>query len=144
MPDTYSSLSFHLVFSTKNRLPLLTTSIRLDLFGYLGGIVKGIGGTVIAIGGMPDHVHLVIRLPARVAVADAVRSIKANSAKWMNLQIRTSKFGWQSGYGAFSVSQSALSSVVEYVTTQERHHRKRTFEDEFAVLLAKHGLGDSD
>ncbi len=140
MSDTFSSLSFHLVFSTKNRLPLLTNSVRPDLYAYLGGIVKKNGGEIITVGGMPDHAHLVVRLPTSLAVADAVRIVKSNSSKWMNERFTNSKFGWQRGYGAFSVSQSALPAVVEYVRNQEGHHAGRSFEDEFAVLLAKHGI----
>lgn len=144
MSDTFSNLTFHLVFSTENRRPLLRTSVRADLFYYLAGIVKGIGGRVIAVGGMPDHAHLLISLPARVAVADAVRAIKANSSKWMNETVIDSKFGWQAGYGAFSVSQSALPAVTEYVRHQERHHRRRSFGDEIAILMARHEIGNEN
>lgn len=141
MSDAFSNLSFHLVFSTTNRLPLLKASIRGDLFFYIAGIVKGIGGTVIAVGGMPNHAHLLIRLPAKMAVADAVRLVKGNSSKWMNEKVTDSKFGWQAGYGAFSVSQSALPVVIEYVRHQEQHHRRRSFADEIAILMARHEIG---
>jgi REP element-mobilizing transposase RayT len=140
MSDTFSSLSYHLVFSTKERLPLLTRRIRSDVFFYIGGIVRGIGGVALAVGGMPDHVHLVVALPTSVAVADAVRTVKANSSKWINEQQATSRFGWQAGYGAFSVSQSLVPVVVQYAENQALHHRRRTFSEEFAALMKRHGV----
>ena len=91
---------------------------------------------------MPDHAHLVIRMPARLAVADTVRMVKANSTKWMNETVKTSKFAWQRGYGAFSVSQSALPVVLEYVRSQKRHHHKRSFDEELAILLTRHEIAD--
>ena len=140
MSGTFSNLSVHVVFSTKDRLPLMTTPIRDTLFPYMGGIVNGLGGTILTGGGMPDHVHLVARLPTTVSVADVARTVKANSSKWMNEKFTTMKFGWQRGYGAFSVSQSALPAVVNYVRNQERHHRRRTFREELTILLTKHGI----
>ena len=140
MSDTFSNLSIHVVFSTKDRIPVMTKNVRKHLFPYLGGIVRGLGGTVIAIGGMPDHAHLVARLPTNMCVADFVRRIKANSSKWMNERAANAKFGWQHGYGAFSISQSVVSSVAQYVRNQERHHRLRSFEDELKMLLTRHGI----
>ena len=140
MSGTFSNLSVHLVFSTKDRLPLMTMPIRDELFPYIGGIVRGLGGTIITVGGMPDHVHLVARLPTTVSVADVARIVKANSSKRMNEKFTTMKFGWQRGYGAFSVSHSALPAVVNYVRDQERHHRHRSFREELMVLLAKNGI----
>ena len=140
MAGTFSNLTVHLVFSTKERLPLMTMPIRDKLFPYMGGIVKGLGGTIITVGGMPDHVHLVARLPTIVVVADVARTVKANSSKWMNEKFTTIKFGWQRGYGAFSVSHSALPAVVNYVRNQERHHRRRSFKEELMVLLTKNGI----
>jgi REP element-mobilizing transposase RayT len=137
---TFSSLSVHVVFSTKSRLQLLKRPVREGLFPYIGGVVKGMGGVIIAVGGMPDHVHVVARLPTNTSVADAVRTVKSNSSKWMNEQATEMKFGWQRGYGAFSVSQSALPAVVRYVQNQERHHRHRSFKEELRELLAKHQI----
>ena len=140
MSDTYSNLSVHLVFSTKDRMPLLTRDVRDHVFPYIGGIVKRQGGTIIAVGGMPDHVHIVVRLPANVCVADFVRVVKSNSSKKTNEHVTGMKFGWQRGYGAFSVSQSALSAVVQYIRNQDQHHRHRSFQDELKILLTKHGI----
>ena len=140
MSDTYANLSVHLVFSTKDRMPLMTRDVREHVFPYIGGIVKRQGGTTIAIGGMPDQVHLVARLPANVCVADFVRVVKSNSSKNTNEHDKCMKFGWQRGYGAFSVSQSALSAVIQYVRNQEQHHRHRSYRDELKILLSKHGI----
>jgi REP element-mobilizing transposase RayT len=140
MSDAFSNLSIHLVFSTKDRIPLMTVGVRNQLFPYIGGIVKGFGGTIIAVGGMPDHVHVLARVPPKSCVSDVVRTIKANSSKKMNEKATAMKFGWQRGYGAFSVSQSAVSSVAQYVRDQERHHRHRSFEEELKMLLTRHGI----
>jgi len=140
MSDTFSNLSVHVVFSTKDRIPLMTRRVRKRIFPYIGGVIKGLGGTVIAIGGMPDHAHLVSRLPTNMCVADFVRKVKSNSSKWMKERETNVKFGWQCGYGAFSVSQSVVSSVAQYVRNQERHHRLRSFEDELKMLLTRHGI----
>ena len=140
MSDTFSNLSVHVVFSTKDRSPLMTRRVRKHVFSYIGGVIKGLGGTVIAIGGMPDHAHLVARLPTNMCVADFVRKVKANSSNWMNESATDRKFGWQRGYGAFSISQSVVSSVAQYVRNQERHHRLRSFEDELKMLLTRHGI----
>ena len=141
MSDTFSNLSVHVVFSTKDRIPLITRRVRKRVFPYIGGVIKGLGGTVIAIGGMPDHAHFVARLPTNMCVADFVRKIKANSSKWMNERATDMKFGWQRGYGAFSISESVVSSVAQYVRNQERHHRSRSFEEELMMLLTRHGIG---
>ena len=140
MAGTFSNLTVHLVFSTKGRLPLMTTPVRAKLFPYMGGVVKGLAGTIITVGGMPDHVHLVARLPTTLSVADVVRTVKTNSSKWMNGRETAMKFGWQRGYGAFSVSQSALPAVVNYVRNQEQHHRCRSFKEELMALLTKNGI----
>ena len=140
MAGTFSNLTVHVVFSTKDRLPLMTIPIRDKLFPYMGGIVRGLGGTIITVGGMPDHIHLVARLVTTVSVADVARTVKANSSKWMNEKFTTMKFGWQRGYGAFSISHSALPAVVNYVRNQERHHRHRSFREELMDLLAKNGI----
>jgi REP element-mobilizing transposase RayT len=115
-------------------------AVREMLFPYIGGIIKGLGGTVMTVGGMPDHVHIVARLPTNVSVADAVRTVKSNSSRWMNERSGDMKFGWQRGYSAFSVSQSAVPIVARYVQNQERHHRRRSFRQELRILLAKHDL----
>lgn len=135
---SFTNLAYHIVFGTKERRPCITT-IKDDLHAYLGGAIRGERGIPIAVGGVADHVHLLVKLPASVAVADVVRVIKANSSKWAGE--RDSHWcGWQSGYAAFSVSQSNVEAVAEYVRGQEEHHRRRTFEEEFVALLERHGI----
>src|SRR5215471_16573691 len=120
MPSSYTNLLYHLVFSTKERRPLITPELSADLYPYLGGIVRQEGGMLLEVGGMPDHVHLVARFRADLAVADMMRVIKANSSKWVNERAsRAVDFAWQTGYGAFTVSGSQLPVVRRYVQRQE-------------------------
>jgi REP element-mobilizing transposase RayT len=138
MPGTFSNLTYHVVFSTANRLPLIAKHTAEPLHAYLGGVVKGIDGVPLAIGGMPDHVHLIVGIPTKLAIADVVRAVKSSSSKWMNENNPAEKFGWQRGYGAFTVSQSLVFRVVEYVARQREHHQTKSFTDEFAMLLQRH------
>ena len=141
MPQTYTQLHFHLVFSTKNRKPWITSEIESRLWEYMGGIVKGLKGIPIQIGGMPDHVHLLVTLRQQPALADVLREIKAGSSGWIHDTFpELSEFAWQVGYGAFSVSHSGVPAVKDYIVDQPRHHKKLTFKDEFRFLLTKHGI----
>ena len=141
MAGTYTKLVYHIIFSTKDREPLVTPKLRETLYPYIGGIIRGQDSTLQAIGGMPDHIHLVARLKADISVSEIVRLVKANSSKWVNEQTDCAgRFAWQSGYGAFSVSLSQLAAVCEYVQNQEAHHRKRTFQDEYQEFLKRHDV----
>jgi len=140
MPGTFSNIVVHVVFSTKDRRPLITGTTGEMLFSYMGGVVKGVGGSIITIGGMPDHVHLLTRVPTNLTVADAVRTVKANSSKWINERFSNTKFGWQRGYGAFSVSHSDMPRVIDYIRNQYRHHRVRSFKEELELLLTRHEI----
>ena len=141
MSSTLTNLLYHIVFSTKNREPIITKPIRADLFKYIGGIIRAEGGTLLEIGGMSDHIHLVVRFKAEPSVATMVKIIKSKSSKWLNDQPkRPGRFEWQRGYAAFTVSVSQLESVRTYVRNQEQHHRRKTFQDEFRLLLEKHGV----
>jgi putative transposase len=141
MPSSYTNLLYHLIFATKDRRPLITPSLRAELYPYIGGIIQHERGVLLEIGGMPDHVHLVARFRADVSVADMLRLIKSNSSKWANeRRDLTSGFAWQPGYGAFSVSESQLPEVRQYVQRQEEHHRQITFQEEFVAFLKKHGI----
>jgi putative transposase len=140
MGQTFSRLLFHIVFSTKNRMPYLRP-LRDDLFPYMGGIIRGIGGTALNVNGPNDHVHILVFLPANVCVAEAVRVVKANSSRWVHETRRERHaFAWQAGYSAFSVSESNLADVSKYIGGQEEHHRKRSFQEELIILLKKHNL----
>jgi putative transposase len=130
MSHRFTALFTHLVFSTKDRFPHLDTDLRGECFAYLGGILENIGARRIAIGGVSDHVHLLIDLPVTRPIAEVVRAVKANSSKWIHEKWpRRSKFAWQKGYAAFSVSRSSVDRVVRYIQNQERHHRRMTYQD---------------
>jgi len=138
---TYTKLYYHLVFSTKHRAELITSAIEEELYNYLGGIVRSVGGVCVEIGGMPDHVHILAILPPKVALSDALREIKAGSSKWINeTKAGPTKFAWQDGYAAFTVSRSQLDSAARYVRDQKLHHTQRDFKSEFLELLEKHGV----
>lgn len=141
MAGTFTNLLYHFVYSTKNRTGLILPEIQGDLHAYLGGIIRGEGGTALEIGGVADHVHLLVKLPATIAVSDVLRVIKANSSKWMNENSgRIRKFAWQDGYAAFTVSESQSPSVKRYIRNQEAHHRKVDFKQELLALLVKNRI----
>ena len=145
MASTFTHLVYHVVFSTKHRDPLITATLRDELYKYIGGIIRGEGGKLLEIGGVTDHVHIVAKSKADVSVARLLRLIKANSSKWANERPkRNGRFGWQTGYAAFSISESQISKVRAYVRNQERHHRRLSFKDELVVLLRKHGIDYDD
>ena len=126
MPHSHTVNVVHIVFSTKERLKLLRPEFAPRLRSYLAGICKNLELHVYAVGGMSDHVHLLVRLPATLSLAEAANALKSNSSKWANEQGH--KFAWQKGYAAFSVSASLIATVVQYIQTQETHHRKMTFD----------------
>jgi putative transposase len=142
MPDTYTKVRYHLVFSTKNRAPLITEEVREELYAYLGGILRGNGGILSVVGGMPDHVHLLAGWEASTSLSKMMQLIKANSSKWMNERpgMTRGSFAWQTGYGAFSVSASKEPDVRRYILSQEEHHRTVSFREEFVLLLRRHGV----
>ena len=140
MASTLTNLLYHLVFSTKGRLPLIGDEIQQPLYDYMGGIIRNQGGKAIEIGGMPDHVHCLARLPARKPVSDILRALRSDSSGWVNRERSSNRFAWQTGYGAFTVSQSQVGKVRNYIQTQEEHHRGKSFEMEFLPLLKKRGI----
>jgi putative transposase len=135
---SYSQNHLHVVFSTKERQKLIAPQMQPKLWSYMGGIARNHGFLVLANGGIEDHVHLLIQLPPALALAKAISLLKANSSTWM--KEHGIRFGWQEGYGAFSVSASNLAAVERYIQNQPAHHRKITFEQEFLTLLRKHGI----
>ncbi len=139
MSHTYTNLLTHVVFSTKERLPLITNEIKPELFAYIGGLIKELKGKPIIINGIIDHIHLLVSLPLTVDVSEAMRFIKANSSKWVSQKFGK-PFEWQKGYGAFSISRSNVDAVVKYIQNQEQHHRKFDFRTEFVELLYKSGV----
>jgi putative transposase len=135
MAHTYSSNFIHCIFSTKDRKPLIPAQRMSDLFAYLGGIARGEGFSLIAAGGTANHLHLLITLTPKLALATAVQKLKGSSSRWMGPE-----FCWQEGYGAFSVSASQVPAVRRYIQGQEMHHRKQPFEEEFTTLLRSCGI----
>ena len=141
MSHTYSNLLTHAIFSTHERAPSIVDAVRDDLYAYLGGIVRELRGTALTIGGTRDHVHILLKLPCDLAVADCLRVVKTNSSRWVHEKWpERQSFAWQIGYGAFSVSESGHLRVVEYIRRQEEHHRKMSFQEEFVLLLRKQGV----
>ena len=142
MPDTYTQLRYHLVVSTKHRMPLITAAVRDDLYDYMGGLLRANGGLLLVAGGMPDHVHLLAGWGTTVSVAEMMKDVKGISSRWMNERSDRppGRFAWQEGYGAFSVSASQVAAVRKYILNQEEHHKKVSFREEYMNLLKKHGI----
>ena len=138
---TYSNLVNHAVFSTKGRMPLINEIIEDELYRYITGIIQGEGVQLFKIGGTQNHIHIAMKLKPRHYIPDLMKRIKANSSKWVNDQHKIEgRFSWQVGYGIFSISESQLAHVVSYVENQKSHHCRQTFEEEFVLLLEKHGI----
>ena len=141
MPHSYVSNFVHYVFSTRERFPFIDQELESRLWPYIGGIARENGMKALAVGGMTDHVHALLSLPATLSVAKAIQLIKGGSSKWVHDQWpRPRKFAWQDGYGAFSVGASQVKSVIHYIDEQKEHHRKRTFEEEFLEFLEKYSV----
>ena len=140
MSHTYSNLLVHVIFSTHERHPFIASEIQPDLFAYIGGIVRGLRGKALAVGGTTDHLHVLMRLPQDASVADVVRTVKANSSRWIHEKWPKQTFSWQTGYAAFSVSESSVSDVTRYILEQPKHHQRRSFQEEFLTFLKKNGI----
>jgi REP element-mobilizing transposase RayT len=141
MSHSFTNLLYHLVFSTKERRPWLEGEMRPRVFAYLGGLIRAERGIALCINGMPDHVHLLVKLKQDKAVADVLRTLKAKSSGWIHKTFPGLRcFAWQTGYGAFSVSQSQVEKVRTYIQNQEEHHRHKPFQKEFIALLKAHGM----
>jgi len=141
MAHTYVRNRIHISFSTKGRRQHIPPQVQPELWNFIGKVAADRGVEVLAVGGIEDHVHIVIDLPPTLALAKAVQTIKAVSSKWMRDKNHKA-FTWQDGYGAVSVGQSQLPTVLNYVRHQPEHHQKHTFDSEFVSLLAKHGIRD--
>ena len=141
MASTYISLNVHYVFSTKNRAPLLAGPVKERLWAFMGGIARENGMKALAIGGMNDHVHLLVSLPATLSTAKAMQLIKGGASIWLNERFPgLQPFAWQKGYGAFSVGVSQLDATMAYIKNQEEHHRGKSFQQEYLAFLKKHGI----
>jgi putative transposase len=140
MAHTLTNLLFHVIFGTKGREPSIDSDVRGSLHAYVGGIVRESNGIAIVVNGTADHLHALIKLPPTLCISDAMRLVKTNSSKWMHEQKRRTKFGWQAGYAAFTVSESGVAAVRSYIEQQEEHHRKRTFSEEYIEFLEKNHI----
>ena len=141
MPQSFTCLHDHLIFSTKNRVPAITADLQPRLYEYLGGILRAEKCLLLAAGGMPDHVRLLCALHKELAVAPALRLLKANSSKWIHETFPQHRaFAWQAGYGAFAVSYSHFDRVKRYIARQAQHHRRTTFQEEFVAFLQRHHI----
>lgn len=138
MARTYTTVLAHIIFSTKHRQPLINDEIKPDLYAYIGGVVREHGGILYGIGGVSDHVHLLVNVSGAIGIVELVGKVKTASTRWMKNQ--GAMFEWQNGYGAFSVSVSNKEIVLRYIANQEAHHRKETFEAEYVKFLTKHGI----
>jgi putative transposase len=141
MPQSLSRVILHIIFSTKNREPWIDPAIRPRMHAYLAAICRDLGAQAFRVDGAADHVHIVTTLPRTLSQAQMVEQAKKTSSKWIKaLEPRSRGFFWQRGYGAFSVSVSQLDTVLQYLHTQEEHHRTRTFQEEYHELLCRHGI----
>lgn len=138
MSHTCGNILLHFIFSTHGRRPLMGPEFRNDLFAYLGGIVREMGGAALIVGGTADHVHMLVRVRPSQSAAEIARTVKTNSSRW--IRERCPDFAWQTGYGVFSVSESSVPTVTKYIATQEEHHSRRSFQDEFRTFLRKNGI----
>jgi len=145
MADTYVQAYFHLVFAVKNRDALIRKSWKEELEKYITGIVQNNKHKLIAIGSMPDHIHIFIGYNLNQTIPDLVETIKTSTDHWIReRRFTTFKFNWQKGYGAFTHSHSQIDSVVRYVLNQEAHHRKKSFREEYLEMLRKFEIAYKD
>jgi len=141
MANTYTSLHYHFTFSTKNRHPWIVAEIEERVWAYLGGILKKNKLKPIKIGGIDDHLHLLLGAPPTIAPAKIAQLLKGGSSTWIHEEFpELATFAWQDGYGAFTVSKSAVPDVSAYIGNQREHHRTRTYQDEYRALLDRHGI----
>ena len=141
MPDSYTNLLYHIVFSTKDRRPLITSEYELRIYDYIGGTIRSLGGICLELNGTKDDIHLLTKLRPDRAVADVLRDLKANASRWMHDVFPSLKhFSWQRGYGTFTASQSNVEGIRRYIAKQKEHHRKFSFRDEFIEFLKANGI----
>jgi putative transposase len=139
MSHTYVSELVHCVFSTKERRNLIAAEVQPTLWAFIGGVARKNGFKALMVGGTENHAHVLLSLPATITLAKAVQLIKGASSHWMN-EKHTHGFAWQEGYGAFTVGISQKDDTIAYIRSQEEHHRKRSFEEEFVAFLKKNGI----
>ncbi len=139
MPQSLANILIHVIWSTKERRPLISDSVRSKLHGYLSGILKNIGSPALIINSVSDHIHILCQLSKNLAACKLVEEVKKSSSKWMKEQGMV-EFAWQNGYGVFSVSQSNADTVRKYIEGQAEHHKKREFKDEFREFCKRYNV----
>jgi len=145
MPRTLGFVLLHVIFSTKDRLPILDADLRPRLHAYLATVVRNADCECFRVGGIADHVHLAIRLNRTTTIAKLMEEIKTSSSKWIKTQTpHLSKFAWQEGYGVFSVGPADREALLHYIDTQEAHHKKQSFQDELRAFLKKYGMDEDE
>ena len=136
---SYTNLLYHIVYATKERAPLITSTLRPRLHEYLGGTVRGLDGVALEINGTADHVQILARMRPTISVSKFLSKLKSASSGWAKRQTR-GRFAWQARFGAFTVSESQVEHVRRYIRDQEVHHRTRSFEEELKALLCAHRI----
>ena len=141
MPQSLARLHVHLIFSTKNRAPLLRDAVRDSLHRYMAVVLQNFGCPATLINSVEDHAHVLFELGRTVSVSATVEEIKKSSSKWIKTQgAEFAEFAWQNGYGAFAVSESNVAAVRDYIANQREHHRKKSFQEEYRAFLERHGV----
>ncbi len=141
MPQSLAQLHIHLIFSTKNREPVLHDAVRDALHRYMATVLQNLRCPPVLINSVSDHVHILFELARTVAVSDSVEDVKKTSSKWIKTQgAEFARFAWQAGYGAFAVSASNVEAVREYIAGQQQHHRKKSFQEEYRAFLERHRI----
>ena len=141
MSQSLAQVYLHIVFSTKDRRPLITDAYQSRLYDYIGGTVRKLGGISLELNGTEDHIHLLTKLRPDKSLSDVLRDLKANASGWMHdVFPELRDFSWQRGYGAFTVSQSNVEEVRHYISRQKEHHKRQDFKTEFQELLRRHGI----
>jgi len=141
MAQSLSQIILHIIFSTKNRSPLIKEDIIHELHAYLATTAREKGWECYRVGGVEDHVHLLLRQPRADKLSDFIGHLKRNSSKWMHTKgAKYQDFAWQDGYGAFSIGYSQMESVIDYIDRQKEHHQKWTFQEEYKLVLQKYHL----
>jgi len=141
MANTYSSLNYHFVFSTKNCEPWLVRDIESRVWSYIGGIARAHNMKALQVGGIEDHIHALVMAPPTVAPCQIAQYLKGCSSSWIHDEFpQLRNFGWQDGYGAFSISNSRIPEVVRYIQNQREHHRTKTFQEEYREFLRSNGI----
>ena len=141
MANTYTALYYHIIFSTKHRHRWLSPEIEERVWSYLGGIARENKMTAFQVGGIQDHIHILIGAPPTIASSKATQLLKGGASKWIHETFSNMRaFAWQDGYGAFTVGKSDVPDVIKYIQNQRQHHRTTTFQEEYLLLLKRHGV----